>query len=178
MKLTERWLGLAAAGSVAALIVGWVAFERLGDSGHEPLVVSGFPGVDVFSPDYPANGPFPGPDIVLSDDQQRAVEASAGFALAGAQTTVVSVELSTYRKVMCGRMDIGVGPDFPVWLVWFKGPFRKVITPLNPMTRRVGPVPVEPPTKLYVVDARTFQSRQTFAPWPIAPSPKANCPPE
>jgi hypothetical protein len=155
-------MGVVAAVVVLALFgVLWLRNSREG----EPEAVASFPGVDAFSPDYPANGPFPGPDANLSEDQARAVDAAAVFAFAGAQTTVVSVERSTYHQVMCGRMSVGAGPDFPVWLVWFKGPFRNVVTS-------------QPASKLYVIDARTFQSLQTFAPWPIAPAAKANCPPE
>jgi hypothetical protein len=58
-----------------------------------------------------------------------------------------------------------------VYLVVFEGPFRAVIG-----GNGFQASPYQVPSKAYVVDATSFVSQQSFAPWPLKRDPKADCP--
>ena len=125
-----------------------------------------------FDADNPVNGPYPGPPALLSADQRRAVESVASLASAGAETRVVSVVRRPYREAVCGLTNYQV-PELHVWMVWFEGPFRRVIG-----SHGLAVSPYAVPSKMYLVDAETFVSQQSFAPWPLKRDPTANCRPD
>lgn len=126
-------------------------------------------------PGLARNQPFPGPDAALPDDAQHAVTVAADLARAGAETKVVEVKLTTYESVMCGRQATYDHTPRMVWMVWLQGPFRFLG---HPPPYGLTPLP-EPDSILYVIDAETFVSQQSFSPWPLPRTiADADCPPE
>ncbi len=100
---------------------------------------------------------------------------AAGLARAGAETKVAEVKRTTYESVMCGRQATFDRTPRMVWMVWLDGPFRFLA---HPPPYGLTPLP-EPDSILYVIDAETFVSQQSFAPWPLPRTiADANCPPE
>lgn len=166
-------LGLAV---IAALAAGglWLADRDGRDTvesaaGAAPVVAA------PWAPGLPRNQPFPGPDTGLPADAQHAVTVAAELARAGAETKVTEVKLTTYEAVMCGRMASYDHTPRMVWIVGLEGPFRFLAASL--------PSGAEPPAEqasvLYVLDAASFASQQSFSPWPLPRTiANAKCPPE
>lgn len=161
--------------ALAALVAGgsWLLIretEHAADSPAAPLAAALAPG----DPALLRNQPFPGPDPSLPEDAQRAVVVAASLAHAGAATKVAEVTLTTYEAVMCGRQSGYDRTPRMVWTVWLQGPFRFMVRTL-PHGLMVLP---EPDSVLYVLDAETFVSQQSFSPWPLPRTiANANCPP-
>ncbi len=157
MAVAWRWVvGLVA---VAALFAGGSWFlVRQADHATESPAAAQSAAIAPGDPDLARNQPFPGPDPSLPEDAQHAVTMAAGLARAGAETKVAEVKRTTYESV-----------------VWLDGPFRFLA---HPPPYGLTPLP-EPDSILYVIDAETFVSQQSFAPWPLPRTiADANCPPE
>jgi hypothetical protein len=165
------------AAAAVVLAAAGLAVRVLDDSTGPQVSPSGvFPPAEPTVPAAtakPKDAPFPGPDTSLSEEQQLAVKVVTQLSFAGGLTKVHSVELTTYNDAMCGRVGSYVPSDRPVWMVWFEGPFRTFIP------SGVGGVPPpEPPAKMHVVDAISYVSQQSFAPWPLPRDPSVRCPPD
>jgi len=110
----------------------------------------------------------------LRGDAHRAAEVALALAPGrGFTAVIVSVSEESYRDLMCGRQSFAV-EDRPVWAVALLIVSRRVsspppgVTPEDPATL--------PTTMLFIIDAATFDSLQTFSPWPLARAPGSNCP--
>ena len=174
------WAGLLAS---AGILLGCFAAGRALDSSLAPvapldgtLTLTEEQKAEIWrtDPNNPANGPFPGAGPEFDENERAAINAVVRLAWAGALTTVASVERMSYREAMCGLATYPI-PEGDVFAVWLKGPFQTPVFSI-PYGVSAADFNKEFPSKLYLVDATSFVSQQSFAPWPLPRDPKANCP--
>ena len=174
--MAARWRWAVGLVALAALVAGGWWFlvrqnEHATESPAAPMPATNAPP----EPSSLRNQPFPGPDPSLPEDAQRAVTVAATLAQAGAETKVAQVKLTTYEAVMCGRQSNYDHTPRMVWTVWLQGPFRFMA---HPFPGGITPTP-EPDSILSVLDAESFVSQQSFAPWPLPRTMLGlDCPPE
>ncbi|HEY5475827.1 MAG TPA: hypothetical protein VIK11_03835 [Tepidiformaceae bacterium] len=119
-------------------------------------------------------GPTPvGLDLSsLSPEARKAAEVAVAPGH-GYTAVVTAVTLESYRDLMCGRQPYAA-EDVAVWAVALfitsrpPYPIPKGYTPPDPATL--------PKTMLWIIDASTYTSLQTFSPWPIDRAPGSKCP--